>query len=1199
MVKNLINYIVILLSLLAFNATSLTAQNCAQTAGSITFAESRFDTLTTSILNRINIVNDVVVVINADAPDAGTHTLILMDSDGNILNLQNLGDSGCNEKFIFENDFFPNPLENTVYTLQMISIESLATDLAIGQTVDGLSGCFALSTPLLVNTVSYSRVVEVSIISNQVSDDHLNLFGGSIGVNSVTNSGQVFQLDICTIDTMNRTFNVFGAIGLNKRWVITDTEGILLDVSPNPFSDFRKYVDQVDLSSNSHQLEMFHVSFVGANDWLTIGDNIREDACVGPIRSTSAIYELTYVECEDTCTDGLLNGNEMFLDDCPIVEEFACSVTVEREIFCFQDSTGVLQVDVTGADDMLSFSWNTGADTQILNNVSAGSYTVTVTNSSAVNTTCNVDLDEPSELDVDIDLSFITSCSATASVTGGVRPYTYNWNNGQNFITVQNLLSHPAVTVTDANQCTDTISITPNAFSQTCGDCTDGIRNNDETGVDCGGSMCQPCGENMQNDNPIQLTKLANFIDENNDGLAQTGETIEYILTVCNTSSDTLRLITVEDPLVTLEGMAFDLAPNSCNADAFSGTYTISDADLSMGSIFNQATVSAMYQDSIMISDLSDDPDEDTNTDEGNDGEPDDPTVFILELAGPCGSPVIDTDNDGMCDALDEDDDNDGVSDAEDAFPFDVTESQDSDGDGFGDNGDFDDDNDSVDDRQDAFPLDPTESLDTDEDGIGNNEDNDDDNDMINDSEDAFPLNASESVDSDGDGFGDNEDLDDDNDGCTDDIDPNPLVAGNDCEVDPDMPPVNSSCLDQTLEEDQIAFGGEIKTEIGFPIDSVTLRVLSTENLSNPTFTDQDGTYVSEVVSTGFNYEIQPSKEDDPFPGVSTLDMLFTQRHILRIELLETPHKIIAADVSGNQELSIVDIINMRQLILGVIDEWNTGLAWNFVDADFNFFDVENPWPFADAISKRDQELSDCNADFVAIRIGDVDNSFEASNGFTAENRFIPKSDIHMVRTTQSDGHVLIDFYPTKEELLYGFQLALDGVDGNSIIESNLPEFTDDNIHIEDNTLRVSWTKPEGQNISSQEPLFSIKTKSRTSPSINSTVLNPEIYLGNSIEIHSIELSSDVLSDALSSIVATPNPFTSDVTIHFEQHKEQLVTFDLFSIDGKLLYTETYHALSGKQAIKLTSDQVSETGTFYYTLTSGSTRHSDSIVKIN
>jgi len=77
-----------------------------------------------------------------------------------------------------------------------------------------------------------------------------------------------------------------------------------------------------------------------------------------------------------------------------------------------------------------------------------------------------------------------------------------------------------------------------------------------------------------------------------------------------------------------------------------------------------------------------------------------------------------DTDDDGICDALDPDIDGDGFDNAVDAFPEDSLEWFDTDGDGTGNNADMDDDNDGYDDATDAFDNDADAWTDTDGDGL-------------------------------------------------------------------------------------------------------------------------------------------------------------------------------------------------------------------------------------------------------------------------------------------------------------------------------------------------------------------------------------------------------------------------------------------------------------------------------------------------
>jgi hypothetical protein len=178
---------------------------------------------------------------------------------------------------------------------------------------------------------------------------------------------------------------------------------------------------------------------------------------------------------------------------------------------------------------------------------------------------------------------------------------------------------------------------------------------------------------------------------------------------------------------------------------------------------------------------------------------------------------ALDTDEDGIPDALDTDDDADGVTDAIDAFPLDKSETLDTDGDGTGNNADTDDDADGVLDTADAFPVNKNETLDTDGDGIGNNTDTDDDADGLLDTVDGFPLAAlGERADTDGDGrpnecdsacllAGMTADADDDGDNVPDIKDVYPLVSlGQLADADQDGIPddCDSDCTQKGMTAD-------------------------------------------------------------------------------------------------------------------------------------------------------------------------------------------------------------------------------------------------------------------------------------------------------------------------------------------------------------------------------------------------------------
>src|SRR5690606_1214984 len=126
------------------------------------------------------------------------------------------------------------------------------------------------------------------------------------------------------------------------------------------------------------------------------------------------------------------------------------------------------------------------------------------------------------------------------------------------------------------------------------------------------------------------------FNDNNGDGAAQVGETITYSFIVYNTGSVSLYNITIDDPLVPVQGGPIAmLAPGESDSTTFTAVYVITQADLDAGEVINQATVFAEDINGDTIEDLSDDPIDLTNIDINGNGNPDDPTVVVLpQVAG-------------------------------------------------------------------------------------------------------------------------------------------------------------------------------------------------------------------------------------------------------------------------------------------------------------------------------------------------------------------------------------------------------------------------------------------------------------------------------------------------------------------------------------------------------------------------------------
>ncbi len=147
---------------------------------------------------------------------------------------------------------------------------------------------------------------------------------------------------------------------------------------------------------------------------------------------------------------------------------------------CNGNSDGSYRFAVTVGTAPYTYSWqglgnpltgsgniaanNTNAQ---INNLPAGNYRITVTDSYGIVGTINFNISQPPVLNASIALSnhegFNISCAggndgmATASATGGTAPYVYAWSTGVNGLSIEDLSANTyTVTVTDQNGCTTT-----------------------------------------------------------------------------------------------------------------------------------------------------------------------------------------------------------------------------------------------------------------------------------------------------------------------------------------------------------------------------------------------------------------------------------------------------------------------------------------------------------------------------------------------------------------------------------------------------------------------------------------------------------------------------------------------------------------------------------------------------------------------
>ncbi|MBT6815729.1 MAG: hypothetical protein HOA49_04925 [Flavobacteriales bacterium] len=179
------------------------------------------------------------------------------------------------------------------------------------------------------------------------------------------------------------------------------------------------------------------------------------------------------------CTDpNAINYNpNATVDDGSCIYPIVVSVT-GNNLSCNGANDGSCSVAVSGGQTPYTYLWNTGQTTSSINNLSAGTYTVTVTDDSGQTQTTSYTITEPSAITIIYsvtNVSFAGGNDGAINITpsGGVTPYLYYWNTNptQTTQSINNLIAGTyTVWVVDANGCIGTVLITINEnISTTCG----------------------------------------------------------------------------------------------------------------------------------------------------------------------------------------------------------------------------------------------------------------------------------------------------------------------------------------------------------------------------------------------------------------------------------------------------------------------------------------------------------------------------------------------------------------------------------------------------------------------------------------------------------------------------------------------------------------------------------------------------------
>ncbi len=392
-------------------------------------------------------------------------------------------------------------------------------------------------------------------------------------------------------------------------------------------------------------------------------------------------------------------------------------------------------------------------------------------------------------------------------------------------------------------------------------------------------------------------------------------------------------------------------------------------------------------------------------------------------------------------------------------------------------------------------------------------------------------------------------------------------------------------------DNQRVLVEGQVMTEEQVEIVGVEIELEGTTIME---MTDVAGEYAFANMPMGGSYVVSPQLDVDYLNGVSTIDLIMIQRHILGIESLDSPYKLIAADVNNSGNINGVDLVELRKLILGIYMELPANDSWRFISDDYNFLDPVNPW--AESFEEDyviNTLTNDMVIDFIGVKIGDVNNSVEMAQSDDVE---LSSGEVNFefVHPAMEQGEIsTIELYADSYNEIRGWQgtfefdpakfevVTINGLALNVSAEKHSYTARQD-----EGWWTMSYDSDEAAAVKADEALVEIivRAKSQITATddlvqVTSSRTKAEAYNGS---LDKLELTGARGKAEIAEILAiNPNPWVNEAMITFNLPQAGAARFEFFDVNGRLIYYKEGSYSNGLHEMKITRGDLNVNGLIY------------------
>jgi len=371
-------------------------------------------------------------------------------------------------------------------------------------------------------------------------------------------------------------------------------------------------------------------------------------------------------------------------------------------------------------------------------------------------------------------------------------------------------------------------------------------------------------------------------------------------------------------------------------------------------------------------------------------------------------------------------------------------------------------------------------------------------------------------------------------------------------------------------------------------VEQANVELNGTPNVNMTFPTSDNGAFNFANVPMGANITVTPTKDDNPLNGVTTYDLVLVSKHILGLEPLNTPYKMIAADANRSGSITTFDIVEFRKLILGIYNELPNNTSWRFVDKSYTFPNPSNP--FQSAIPEN-VSIGSLSADmminnFEGVKIGDVNGTAIANSLQSVEDRTAATMLFDVQDRTVKAGEVFtVNFKGAERVQGYQFTMNFNSLEvqditpGENMKLDNFGVFADaitTSVDGEANEFAVTFRATKAGQISNMLGISSRITKAE-GYSLTNDRLDVAFRFRSPAGMTTVGVGFELYQNQ-------PNPFVNKTFIGFHLPEAANATLRIFDETGRMVFTQNGEFAKGYNTISVDRALLNTTGLLYYTL---------------